>query len=202
MASRPTGPAPTARRARLGAAALALVLAGALVACSSDGSDGGDAKAATTTTTVAADETTTTAADAATSTTAPADGEATTTTAPSSGGGSSSSFSGPLDGQDGAVVRFERGASALTDFTVEGLSLACMPLGDGEESTTATDVVLAEVPVDGNGRVEFTDQDADFHPTVSGEFNAAGEFVGSLSLNGEKGDSACGGEFSFVATAG
>ena len=197
---RPSMPS-TPRRARLGAVALALVLAGALVACSSDGSDGGAAKDRTTTTAADGGGSTTTAAptsttEAASTTTNPAN---TTTVVPSGNG--SGSYEGPVDGQDGVVVRFERADGVLHDFTAEGIAVTCQPLGSGEETTTAVDVVLDDVPVAADGRVEYADQDADLSPSVSAEFNAAGQLVGSISLNGEQRDHVCGGEFSFAASA-
>lgn len=198
---------PVSRRRRpLLGAVLGAALVVAVVGCSSDGDDAGKAsdsssKAASTTT--ARETTTTTSPEDSTATTttsiAASDDTETPTTAAS---GDPSAFSGPLDGQDGVDVKFRREGSKLVDLTAADIALTCLPLGDGEETTVAVDVDIDEVPVAESGVVDFLLEDADYSPSLSGEFNDAGQFVGTLSLNGGDDESVCGGEFSFVAAPG
>ncbi len=214
MASLITGPSSSSSssttttrwpRPVLGAVVGACLLV-AMVACSSDSSDGDKAAETTAkaTSTTEADEatTSTTGGKATTTSSTAADsegGEATPTTA---GEADPSRFSGLLDGQDDVEVGFRREGANLVDFKAAGIMVTCLPLGDGEESTVSVDVDIDEVPVDEGGAVEFLLEDADYSPSLSGAFNEAEQFIGTLFLNGGDDESVCGGEFSFVAEAG
>ena len=109
------------------------------------------------------------------------------------------SFGGAIDGQAAGIdISFTKADGAIRNFTVRNLDIQCLPLDDGEATTRTIDVVLDQVPVGADGMVDYTDEDADFAPQLSGSFADDGRFIGGLYLSQEVDGSVCGGEFTFV----
>ncbi len=107
-------------------------------------------------------------------------------------------FGGAIDGQDGGVdIAFTKADGAIRTFIVRDLDLQCLPLAGGEATNRTIDVVLDRVPVGADGMVDYTDEDGDFAPQLSGSFADDGRFIGGLYLSQKVDGSVCGGEFTF-----
>lgn len=111
-------------------------------------------------------------------------------------------FGGAVDGQDGGVdISFTRADGVIRNFAVSDSEIQCLPLSEDEVTTRTIDVVIDRVPVGADGLVDFTDEDADFSPQLSGSFADDGQFIGGLYLSQQVGDDVCGGEFTFELDA-
>lgn len=107
-------------------------------------------------------------------------------------------FGGAIDGEDGeADISFTKADGVIRNFAVRDLEIQCLPLAGGEATTRTVDVVIDRVPVGADGMVDFTDEDADFAPQLSGSFADDGRFIGGLYLSQQVGNDVCGGEFTF-----
>lgn len=182
---------------RAAAATLVALVLVAAPACSKDSSS--DSSSSTTTLDVNVDPPndppTTTAPPAASTTEVDTEPAKPTTTEAVAG----ETFGGAIDGQGGAVdISFTKADGAIRNFTVRKLEIKCQPLAGGDATDRTIDVVLDRVPVGADGMVDYTDEDAEFAPQLSGSFAVDGRFIGGLYLSQQTSDAVCGGEFTFA----
>ncbi|MEO6987484.1 MAG: hypothetical protein ABI239_02435 [Aquihabitans sp.] len=107
-------------------------------------------------------------------------------------------FGGAIDGEDGEVdISFTKADGVIRNFAVRGLKIQCLPMAGGEATSRLIDVVMDPVPVGADGMVDYTDEDGDFAPQLSGSFADDGRFIGGLYLSQQVANDVCGGEFTF-----
>lgn len=108
-----------------------------------------------------------------------------------------------IDGQPKVAVTFRREGSTLQDLTADGVEVVCQPVvGTGPAQQRTVDVRIAAVPVGADGAVSYTQADAGYQPSITGQFTNDGRFAGSLFLSNRGEQYACGGEFTFIAVHG
>lgn len=177
----------------------AVLFAGLLVVAGPACSKSDDSDSSSTTLDVGVDPPndppTTTAPTKTTTANDPEPGATTTTTEAVEG----EVLGGALDGQaDGIDVSLTRADGTIRNFTVRNLEIQCLPVaGNGATTTRTVDVIIAKVPVGADGLVDFTAEDVDYAPQLSGSFADDGRFIGGLYLSQQVGDEVCGGEFTF-----